>query len=73
VERYRRGREMYVSQFLKLNKAKIRSDVDPNELAALIMAVMDGLQIQWLLDPKKVNMVATFRLFSEMVVEYLER
>lgn len=71
VNRYRYGREMYVRQFLELNKTKIRSNVNLNELAALVMAVMDGLQIQWLLDPKKVDMVATFRLFSKMVVEYL--
>ena len=62
---------MYVRQFLELNKTKIRSNINLNELAALVMAVMDGLQIQWLLDPKKVDMVATFRLFSKMVVEYL--
>jgi len=73
VERYRRGREMYVTQFFKLLKNKIRPDVDLNELATLIMAVMDGLQIQWLLDPKKVDMVGTFKLFSKTIVESLEK
>jgi AcrR family transcriptional regulator len=73
VERYRRGREIYVNQFFKLNQVKFRSDVDPDELASLIMAVMDGLQIQWLLDPGKVNMVATFKLFSKIVVEFMEK
>jgi len=72
VDRYRRGRSMYVDQFFKLNKTKVRSDVDLNELASLIMAVMDGLQIQWLLDPGKVEMVATFKLFSKIVTGYLE-
>lgn len=72
VDRYRRGRSTYVDQFLKMNKTKIRSDVDLNELASLIMAVMDGLQIQWLLDPKKVNMLGSFQLFSKIVVEYLD-
>jgi len=72
VDRYRRGRDMYVNQFVMLNKAKVRNDVDLNELASLIMAVMDGLQIQWLLDPKKVDMVATFKLFSKIIVRYLE-
>lgn len=73
VDRYRRGRKMYVNQFFKLIKTEIRPDVDLDELASLIMAVMDGLQIQWLLDPKKVNMAATFELFSKIVVEYLEK
>jgi AcrR family transcriptional regulator len=72
VDRYRRGRDIYVNQFLKVDKSNIRNDVNLDELAALIMAVMDGLQIQWLLDPKKVNMVDTFKLFSKIVVEYLE-
>lgn len=72
VTRYRRGREMYVAQFFESLKTKIRPDVDLNELAALIMAVMDGLQIQWLLDPKKVDMVNTFKLFSKIVVDYLD-
>lgn len=71
VERYRRGREIFVHEFLKVNKTEIRSDVDLEELAALIMAVMDGLQIQWLLDPAKVNMVSVFKLFSTMMVETL--
>ena len=71
VERYRRGREMYIKQFFSLLDPPIRSDVDLNQLAALIMAVMDGLQIQWLLDPKKVDMVSAFKLFSSMVVGYL--
>lgn len=73
VNRYRRIREIYVKQFFPLLKTKIRPDVDLDELASLSMAVMDGLQIQWLLDPRKVNMVATFKLFSRIVVEYLEK
>ena len=72
VERYRRGREMYISEFLKLTDDNIRPDVDLNELVTLIMAVMDGLQIQWLLDPDKVEMVASFKLFSKIVTEYLD-
>ena len=73
VNRYRRGREMYIKQFFNLLDPPIRSDVDLNELAALIMAVMDGLQLQWLLDPAKVDMVSTFKLFSKIIVDYLER
>ena len=72
VKRYRSGREMYVTQFFKLLKTEIRPDVDLNELTILIMAVMDGLQIQWLLDPKKVDMVKTFKLFSNIIVDYLK-
>jgi AcrR family transcriptional regulator len=72
VERYRRGREMYVKHFFNSLKDKIRPDVDVKELSTLIMAVMDGLQIQWLLDPKKVDMVKIFRLFSKIITNFLE-
>ena len=30
---------------------EIRADVDPEQIAALLVAASDGLQIQWLLDP----------------------
>lgn len=72
VERYRHGREMYVRHFFTSLKDRIPPDVDVKELSALIMAVMDGLQIQWLLDPKKVDMTKTFNLFSRIILKFLE-
>lgn len=72
VDRYQRGREIYVQQLSSFSQTKIPSDVDLNELATLIMAVVDGLQIQWLLDPAKVDLNATFKLFSKIVVRYFE-
>jgi len=72
VERYQRGREIYVQQLSTFSQTKIPSDVDLNELATLIMAVVDGLQIQWLLDPEKVDLNATFKLFSKIVVGYFK-
>ncbi len=72
VDRYRRSREVYTKQFLTQIQSKFRSDVDFDNLASLIIAVMDGLQIQWRLDPENVDLAATFNLFSTMVVSYLE-
>lgn len=69
VERYRREREIFIQQFQKVN---IRPNVNLDELASLITAVMDGLHIQWLLDPETVNLAATFKLFSKILVGYLE-
>ena len=69
VDRYRRGREIYVQQFLKTN---IQADVDREALANVIMAVTDGLYIQWLLQPDAVDLKASFKLFSSMVVAFLE-
>ena len=45
---------------------KIRPDVDLTLLAPVIVAVMDGLQTQWLLDPQ-VDMAASFELFSTLL------
>ena len=71
VDRYRRARETYKGQFFDLLKDDIRPDVNIDELVSVIMAVMDGLQIQWLLDPEEVDMVASFKLFSQMVIPFL--
>ncbi|MBX3084492.1 MAG: TetR/AcrR family transcriptional regulator [Anaerolineae bacterium] len=69
VDRYRRQREIFTQQFRQIS---VRPDVDLDELASVIIAVMDGLHIQWLLDPDAVNLTATFSLFSKMIVPYLE-
>jgi len=49
----------------------LRPDVDLAQLGAVIFSVMDGLQIQWLLDPENVDMRAAFELFVAMVQAYL--
>lgn len=46
---------------------EIRADIDPAHAARLISAVMDGIQLQWLLD-ESVDMVP---LFQEFVRGYL--
>lgn len=48
----------------------IREDVDLSLLVPIIVAVMDGLQSQWLLD-QSVDMVASFALFSELITNAL--
>lgn len=67
VERYRRVRALYGEQFAALRNAGNRLDVDAEQLAALIMAVMDGLQTQWLLDPERVDMGGAFKLFTQLL------
>lgn len=46
---------------------EVRDDIDPASAARLISAVMDGIQLQWLLD-ESVDMVS---LFEEFVGRYL--
>ena len=37
--------------------------LDPEDVASQILAMFDGLQLQWLLDPEGVDMVAVFEAF----------
>ena len=43
-----------------IETGEIRADVECDALAAEIIAMMDGLQVQWLLDPDRVDMAAVF-------------
>lgn len=68
AERYRRGAERSAALLRAGQEAgEIRADIDPDQAARLISAVMDGLQQQWLLDGS-VDMTA---LFAEFVRGYL--
>lgn len=69
--RYRSLRERLASRF-ELGKAsgEIAADVDSELIASLVLAVMDGLQIQWLLDPE-FDMTGSFRTFSSLLAEAL--
>ena len=40
----------------------------PADLAVHTVAVLDGLQVQWLLDRRSVDMAASLRRFLAMVV-----
>ena len=43
-----------------VESGEIRADVDCAALAAEIIAMMDGLQVQWVLNPEQVDMAAVF-------------
>ena len=72
VDRYDRIRKIFAGHFSNLSEFETRADINLNDFATLIIAVMDGLQIQWLLDPENISMSASFNLFSKIIVEYLK-
>lgn len=74
VNRYRITREQ-TAQYITnvISKEKLAFEGDVEQLATLLLAVMDGLQIQWLLHPEEVDMVASFKLFTNIVRGYLEK
>lgn len=50
---------------------RLRAGVEPDAAARLLVAVMDGLQVQWLLEadaPDRVDMVAAVRQFHDVLV-----
>jgi len=47
---------------------RIRSDVEPDQVAALVIAASDGLQTQWLLDPE-VDQVGALAMLDRLLGE----
>jgi AcrR family transcriptional regulator len=61
VARYRRVRSTLREALREEQRqGEISDDVDVDNLALLLVSVMDGLQVQWMLDPD-VDMVTSFR------------
>ena len=74
VNRYEQIRMIFTEYLSNLSDDEdIPSDINIGQLSSITVAVMDGLQIQWLLDPDNVNMSGSFNLFSKIMVEYLKR
>ena len=48
-------------------RGEIRTDVQPEDLTVMIFALMDGLQVQWLLEPELVSMSKVFGLFVQVL------
>src|SRR5262249_18355118 len=67
-ERYRHVREVFaLASEAAQQQGELRDDVDVEQLAILFAAVMDGLQIQFLLEPDAVDMVGPFKQFLDLV------
>lgn len=73
LNRYTEIRNIFSNQISeKFDTAQLDSSADVDKLAALYIAVMDGLQIQWLLDPESMSMSDSFNLFNKIIFDYLE-
>ena len=68
IERYRRERAHLVEVIMRAQQAgEVRSDISPETLVVLIFAMMDGLQIQWLMEPERIDMSDLFRVMTDML------
>lgn len=64
VERYAAVRASTTKAFERAADAgRLRPGVDPARAAVATIALMDGLQVQWLLDPTSTDMAAALREF----------
>jgi len=68
IERYQREREHMTSAIVQAQQAgEVRSDISAETLVILIFAVMDGLQVQWLLEPDRIGMADLFRVMMDLL------
>jgi AcrR family transcriptional regulator len=69
TRRYERSRALIVRAFeLLAAEGRVHPGIQPHEAAVATLALMDGLQIQWLLDRTVVDMAAALTVHFQSVV-----
>ncbi len=48
-------------------RGEVRTDIPAEDLVIMLFAMMDGLQIQWLYEPKKIKMASLFEQFLRLL------
>jgi AcrR family transcriptional regulator len=66
TDRYATARA-WTAQALEKPSFTLPKGLSPEQFAPILLAIFDGLQLQWLLDPKAVDMAALFRAFMEAI------
>ena len=67
-DRYRQIRHQDDESFSRLQAdGELRTDLDPERVGQLVTAMMDGLQLQWLLDPDAVDLEGLFEDFLHLL------
>ncbi|MES9519401.1 TetR/AcrR family transcriptional regulator [Streptomyces capoamus] len=69
TERYARVRATMAAVLRAEYGDRLPNGLTPERTAPLLVAVMDGLQYQWLLDPESVDMPGAFRDFLRLLGE----
>jgi AcrR family transcriptional regulator len=68
ILRYQRERERMAQMIAQAQQAgEVRADLHAETLVVLIFAMMDGLQVQWLLEPEKISMAGMFHVLMDML------
>ncbi|MDH6610177.1 AcrR family transcriptional regulator [Streptomyces sp. SAI-208] len=69
TDRYTRVRASIAAALRTEYGDRLPNGLSPERTAPLLVAVMDGLQYQWLLDPESVDMPGAFRDFLRLLGE----
>ncbi|MEU7042579.1 TetR/AcrR family transcriptional regulator [Streptomyces varsoviensis] len=69
TRRYERVRADMAASLRTEYGERLPGGMAPEAVAPLLVAVLDGLQYQWLLDPEAVDMAAAFRTFVTLLGE----
>ena len=70
TNRYEFTRNMTLTAFRELaEKGELRPEVSPEAASRSVLALMDGLQIQWLLDRNSVDMAGDLRSYLSAIVQ----
>ncbi|SEG98957.1 DNA-binding transcriptional regulator, AcrR family [Nonomuraea solani] len=70
--RYRKLRESVAAALRRgAERGEFRADLDAEAHADRLIAMMDGLQTQWLIDPDQVDMAAVFRGYVDDLIAVL--
>ncbi|NUR30941.1 MAG: TetR family transcriptional regulator [Catenulispora sp.] len=71
--RYRRIRAVLTDALREgITRGEFRPDTDAETISIELVALMDGLQQQWLVDPEAVDMAAVFRRHIEALLGRIE-
>lgn len=54
-----------------VHRGELRSDVDPKACASEVIAFMEGIQVQWLLAPDDIDLVAAYETYVQGLVARL--
>lgn len=55
-----------------VRRGEIRADLDPEARATEIVAFMEGIQVQWMLEPEAVDIVASYESYVASLVEEIK-
>jgi AcrR family transcriptional regulator len=68
-QRYQNIREQNIAVLREAQaRGEIRSDIPAEDLATMLFAMMDGLQVQWLYEPEHINMAHLFEQFHRLLI-----